>query len=83
LPLAECPDEIVREGVLAMLADRHDAARRFAQANEQMGWTTYQGSEHVLLDLLDKHQSKWAKYANLQKRRVALAAFHDYAYRWY
>ncbi len=83
LPLAECPNEIVREGVLAMLADRHDEAKRLAQANEQKGWTTYQGSEQVLLNLLDKHQSKWSHYANLQKRKVALAAFHDYAYQWY
>jgi uncharacterized protein DUF4153 len=83
LPLAECPDEIVREGVLAMLADRHDEARRRARANQAKGWTTYQGAEHVMLDQLDEHQAKWSKYKNLQKRRVALAAFHDYAWQWY
>ncbi len=83
LPLAECPDEIVREGVLAMLADRHDEARRRARANQTEGWTTYQGAERVMLDQLDEHQAKWSKYKNLQKRRVALAAFHDYAWQWY
>ncbi|NLS91242.1 MAG: DUF4173 domain-containing protein [Planctomycetaceae bacterium] len=83
LPLAECPDEIVREGILAMLADRRDEARRNARANEQKGWTTYQGAERVLLELLDEHQSKWSKYADVQQRRAALARFHDYAYQWY
>lgn len=83
LPLAECPDEIVREGVLAMLADRHDEARQRVQANRAKGWTTYQGAEHAMLALLDQHQAKWAKYADLQKRREAFAAFHDYAWQWY
>ncbi len=83
LPLVDCPDEVVREGVLAMLANRHDEARRRAQSNEPIGWTTYQGSEQVLLDQLDQHQAKWSKYANLQKRSVALATFHQYAYQWF
>jgi hypothetical protein len=83
LPLANCPDEKVRAGVLAMLADRHDQARRNAKTNQQKGWTTYQGSEQVLLDQLDKHRTEWSQYTNLQKRRTALAAFHEYAYQWY
>lgn len=83
LPLAECSDEIVRAGVLAMLAERQDEAQARANANEWKGWTTYQGSEQVLLDQLDKHQAKWSQYMNLQKRREALAAFHKYAYQWF
>ena len=83
LPLADCPDEIVREGVLAMLAERQDEARQRARSNEQKGWTTYQGAEHVLLEQLDKHQGKWAKYADLEKRREATDAFHRYAWQWY
>ncbi len=83
LPLANCPDEKVRAGVLAMLADRHDQARRKATANAEKGWTTYQRSEQVLLDLLDKHQTEWSQYTHLARRREALAAFHQYAYQWY
>ena len=83
LPLAECQDAVVREGVLAMLADRHSQARRQAQANEPKGWTTYQGADAYLLSTLDKHQSKWSQYKDLEKRRQALEAFHQYAYQWY
>ncbi len=83
LPLANCPDEKVRAGVLAMLADRQDQARRNAKANEGKGWTTYQGSEQALLGQLAEHQAKWSEYADLQIRRAALATFHGYAYQWY
>ena len=83
LPLADCPDEIVREGVLAMLADRHDEARQCVRASQAKGWTAFQGAERAMLDQLDQHQAKWAKYGDLQKRRAALAAFHDYAWQWF
>ena len=83
LSLAECPDEIVREGVLAMLADRHDEAKRLARNKEAEGWSSFQGAETVLLDLLNKHQAKWARYSDRAKRREALARFHDYAWQWF
>lgn len=83
LPLAECPDEIVREGVLAMLADRQDEAKRRVKIDAAKGWSAFQGAEYVLLDQLNKHQAMWTKYSDLDKRRDALARFHDYAWQWY
>ncbi|MHB8898210.1 MAG: DUF4153 domain-containing protein [Thermoguttaceae bacterium] len=82
-PLTDCRDEKIREGVLAMLADRHDQVRRQARDDQEAGWTAYQASERALLDALDKRQAQWSRYANLEKRRQALAAFRTYAYRWY
>ncbi len=83
LALADCPDAKVREGVLAMLAERHDRARRRARMNANRGWTTYQGAERALLEQLDANQAKWAAYTNAQRRTTALNAFREYAYQWY
>lgn len=83
LTLADCPDAKIREGMLAMLAERHEQARRRARINANRGWTTYQGAEQLLLEQLDANQAKWAAYTNAQRRTAALNAFHEYAYQWY
>ena len=83
LPLVECQDEIIRDGVRAMLADRHDQAEAFARRREQEGWTSYQIADRVVLEGLRAASAHWAKYKDLQKREAALERFHKYAYQWY
>jgi hypothetical protein len=83
LPLLDCPDPIVREGVTALLADRLDQAEKLAHEQEQKGWTALQIADRKALKGLQANQAHWAKYANWEKRRVALDKFHTYAYQWY
>ncbi len=83
LPLTECRDEIIREGVCALLAGRHEKAEALARKREKQGWTTYQLADRHMLEGLSAQKDKWATFTDPQKRDAALKRFHDYAYPWW
>ncbi|MBN1910601.1 MAG: DUF4173 domain-containing protein [Pirellulales bacterium] len=83
LPLTECDDPIIRDGVRAMLATRLDEAEQRAQQNEKHGWTTYQLADRQLLDRLEATRADWDRFENLSDREAALERFHKYAYQWF
>ena len=83
LPLVECDDRIIRRGVTAMLADRHDAAEALLGQRRKQGWTAHQVADCVVLQRLRAAAGNWARYTDRPKREAALKRFHDYAYQWY
>lgn len=83
LPLCDCDDPAIRDGVRALLAARLDAAETLAQKRATQGWTTLQASDRLLLDQLRAESDRWAEYQDPQPREAALKRFHQYAYRWY
>ncbi len=83
LPLLECEDAIIREGIRAMLAERLKQAEAAAERNQQLGWTTYQIADQVVLQRLRAARQQWAVYDDDRQRAGALKRFHDYAYQWY
>ena len=83
LPLVECENEIIREGVRAMLADRHDQAEALARRREREDWTSYQIADRVALEGLRAARAHWAEYKDLEKRKAARERFDDYAWDWY
>jgi hypothetical protein len=83
VPLLNCQDTMIRNGIRAMLAGRHDQAEAIALKNESLGWTTYQIADHLLLRTLRNHQSRWSTYRDPRERSAALDQFHRYAYQWY
>jgi hypothetical protein len=82
-PLLNCRDELIREGVRAMLADRLDQAERFERRCRILGWTAYQHSDRLLLDHLRTLRADLAEYEDPQRRAAAIKAFDEYAYQWY
>ncbi len=82
-PLAGCPDKIIREGVLAMLAERQIEAQSSAARREQQGWTAFQLADRVMLESLDRNSDDWREYQNPDLRRAARQRFDNYAYQWY
>lgn len=82
-PLADCEDPIIREGILALLAQRAVEAELVAQERAESGWTTYQIADDLLLDRLRARRQDWEEYLDDSKRAAALARFHEYAYQWY
>ncbi|HET6881120.1 MAG TPA: DUF4153 domain-containing protein [Pirellulales bacterium] len=82
-PLLNCDDATIREGVRALLAEREDEAELSAVRNQQLGWTTYQVSDEILLERLRAGRGRWADYRDPKLRGAALKRFHDYAYQWY
>jgi hypothetical protein len=83
LPLLECDDPVVRDGIRAMLAERLEQAETAALRREQLGWTAYQIADEVMLDRLRSAKPLWARYEDRGERAASLATFHEYAYQWY
>jgi len=82
-PLLECDDEIIREGVAAMLYVRAGEAQATVSQQRARGWTAYQLSDALVNDELNADEARWSRYANEQQRAAALKRFRDYAYQWY
>jgi hypothetical protein len=83
LPLTQCDDPIIREGVRAMLAQRLDEAETLAWRRQGQGWTAYQLADDMVLQGLRAASANWAEYREPSKREAPLEAFHEHAYRWY
>jgi hypothetical protein len=83
LPLLECDDEFIREGVRAMLAERDDDVEEAAAQRASLGWTSYQVSDAVVVERLRAERQRWAEYRDRTSRAAALRRFHQYAYQWY
>jgi hypothetical protein len=83
LPLLDCDDGLIREGVRAMLAERAARAEKEAADRLELGWTTYQISDARLRARLRAARDRWAAYEDRGERAATLQRFHEYAYQWY
>jgi hypothetical protein len=83
LPLTQCNDEIIREGVKAILAQYQDYSENLAAERMNLGWTSRQFADDELLRALKKSQSQWVEYKDKSRREAATKPFHEYAYQWY
>ena len=83
MDLVDHEDEIIREGVRAMLAERQLAIESYSR-DEPWHWHRYQYSKTVLYPLLAEQKKKWANYLDdFDARKLAQADFIEYAMRWY
>jgi hypothetical protein len=82
-PLLECDDEIIREGVRALLAEQYLEIESRATDSAALGWTAYQFADQAALKGLRKESHRWRQYLGDDHRRSALDRFHEYAYQWY
>ena len=83
LPLLECHDELIREGVRAMLTERLGQAEQLLETRKHLGWTAYQISDVLAAKALRREKDALTTFQNETTRRSALQRFHDYAYQWY
>jgi hypothetical protein len=79
LSLTECRDDIIRVGVLALLAKRQAEIEN----NSPTHWTEFQGSHALLKRRLKKQEAKWQAFKNEAARNNAIAEFRHYAMQWY
>lgn len=82
-PLVNCPDEPIREGVKAMLAQQEIVAEKRSAERRRLGWTTWQLGDLLLLEKLRGNRHDWQEYRADQPRQQAIEAFKKYAYQWY
>ena len=82
-PLLQCQDAVVREGVRALLAERHEKIEALAQVRQAEGWTSFQLADLLVLGQLRAVQDQLVPYQNVQLRAEARKRFDQYAYQWY
>ena len=82
-PLLECDDEMIREGVRALLAQHHESAEATSNRRKSLGWTTYQIADRMALDEFRKHSRLWRRFSDPKVRKPVLERFHKYAYQWF
>ncbi len=88
LPIARyCDDDIIRQGVRAMLAEKFSRMQLDRLSQIPMGkfaWTRYQASEDMLLQHLEANADVFqGVFPNLHRQDQARQRFVDYVYRWY
>ncbi len=89
LPLVECPDEIVRDGVRAYFAQHWTrlvafGAERPLEITHWKEFSRAQISERLLVKELAEHRAAWELYhADSIKQHEAWNRFKEYAYQWY
>lgn len=82
-PLLDAPDERIREGIHALLAEQRIALERAAHAERVQGWSTFQFATHVLRGRLDAIAPRLQPYDDDIARAQARQRFAEYAHRWY
>ncbi|MEX0727907.1 MAG: DUF4153 domain-containing protein [Planctomycetaceae bacterium] len=83
MPLLESDNEIIREGVRALLAEYYQRAEEVADMREKQGWTTFQFGDQLALGELRKGHSALRIEVDSLIREERLKQFHDYVYQWY
>jgi hypothetical protein len=83
LQLVDIGDKKIREGALALLAERQSQIEKDS-TESPWHWTRFQASRELLYRDLAKNQTLWTK--NLQASEIraqAIADFREYAMQWY
>lgn len=83
LPLTRCDDDIIREGVKAILAQYQNYSENLATKRKRLGWTSHQIADEELLRTLQESENDWSDYKNEPSRSTAITRFHEYAYQWF
>jgi len=83
LPLIRCDDEIIREGVKAVLAQYQADSENLATKRKSHGWTSRQIADEELLRVLQESQNNWSNYKDEPHRTTTITRFHEYAYQWF
>jgi hypothetical protein len=82
-PLMQCDDELIREGIKALLAERALQVEEAERVRALQNWTSFQLSDRLLLVQMRELIGVWSAYADPAKRQAALARYRAYAYQWY
>lgn len=83
-PLVDHENEIIREGIRAVLAEAHLNAESNTTMLKRSNWSYYQIADQWVLSGLRMHKDQWLDhYQNEGTRRTAYQRFADFVYQWY
>lgn len=81
--LTQCENEVIREGVKAILAQYQGYSENLAAKRKHLGWTARQFADDELLRALQDSQAEWTEYKDQPRRSTAITRFHEYSYQWF
>lgn len=82
--LLDSRNPVIRDGIRAMLAERHLTIREDVQQQRNLGWTAFQVSDAWLKQHLDRLGPRWSTLLDEPARRQRLIdRFREYAMQWY
>ncbi|MEZ6054631.1 MAG: DUF4153 domain-containing protein [Planctomycetaceae bacterium] len=82
-PLLESDNEIIREGIRAMLAEKRDELEISSRQRRTAGWTVYQISDHRLEQHLEELSTQLESMSDDDHLEAAQERFYEYTYQWY
>ncbi len=82
-PLLDSENEIIREGIRALLAERALKLEADRRKRERLRWTAYQAADERLLNDLLARRQDWTIYSAAATRSAAWNRYKAYAYQWY
>lgn len=82
-PLLNAEDEIICDGVRAILAEQKRKSEHDARKQSLLGWTAYQTADRHLLKRLQEIEPKLRFSDKDGSAEDALERFHEYSYQWY
>jgi hypothetical protein len=83
LPLLESRNQVVREGVRALLAKRQIELEIEVMTNAEKGWSYFQMASEQALRVLERNAAEWEKYFDPEARSNAFNRFNAYGRQWY
>lgn len=84
IPLLECSDLKIREGVKAILATEYQELTARQYGPRSGGWTHQRGVDFTLAKAINRHKTALTPMLDDDSsRRAAIAHFYEYAYQWY
>ncbi|MCA9025504.1 MAG: DUF4173 domain-containing protein [Planctomycetaceae bacterium] len=82
-PLLESDNEIIRDGVRAMLAAKTETLEETYVRKNSLDWTEIQYCNHILWENLASTEFEFEQFYNSSERKAALERFHEYSHQWY
>ena len=82
-PLRQCSDEIIRDGMRALLSEKQDELESQIVERQKLGWTAWQLADEAILAQLRGELDARGKKLDAAEQEIKLRQFREYAYQWY
>jgi hypothetical protein len=82
-PLLQCDDEIIRDGIGALLAERESRSAHATHSSEPRHWTRFQLAERLYWRPMAHAPLSESLHSSPEERDAARERFRQYAYQWY
>lgn len=81
LPLCDIDDELISQGIKAMLSQRYSPLKHDLDENESLGWSAWQKHQKMVVSMLDSEREQWDTFRSIADRQDRWNALKNFAFR--